>query len=366
MKIKRLSVLFFALFAILEANAKEKKYSIHTLAFYNLENFYDTINDPKTRDDEWVYTKAFFIDKQDNIAKVLSLLGKGENPNNSPTIIGLAEVENRLVLEALVKNPLLIAKDYGIIHYDSPDKRGIDCAFLYQKKYFKPTSFTNVPLYIYENDTKATSKKDKKETETEIDDSVEEGETSKRIYTRDQILMTGLLEGEEINFIVNHWPSRRGGEKISSNLREMAASLNVKIIDSLQKINPDAKIISMGDLNDGPLNNSLKKILNAKGDKKEVEKGGIYNPSEMMFKNGNATLFYRDAGDLFDQIFMTEPLIRNDYSSFRYWKARIFNPPFLIQKTGQYKGYPLRNNYSLTAGFSDHFPVYIYLIKEMK
>jgi len=366
MKIKTLIALFFIFFTTFNSTSQAKKYIVHTVAFYNIENFYDTINDPNTRDDEWVYTKEFFINKQNNIAKVISLLGKSENPNNSPTIIGLAEVENRMVLEALVKNPLLIDKDYGIVHYESPDKRGIDCAFLYQKKHFKPTSFTNVPLYIYQNDTKTSSKNDKKETETEIDDAVEESETSKRIYTRDQILMTGLLDGEEISFIVNHWPSRRGGEKISSKLREMAAGLNVKIIDSLQKINPDAKIISMGDLNDGPLNNSLKKILNAKGDKKEVEKGGIYNPSENMFKKGNSTLFYRDAGDIFDQIIMTEPLIRDDYSSFRYWKSGIFNPPFMITNSGRYKGYPLRNNYSLTAGFSDHFPAYIYLIKAVQ
>lgn len=365
MRIKKLIALFFVFFAITGANAQAKKYNIHTVAFYNLENFYDTINDPNTRDDEWVYTKEFFINKQNNIAKVLSLIGKGENPNNSPTIIGLAEVENRAVLETLVKNPLLIDKDYGIIHYESPDRRGIDCALLYQKKHFKPTSFANVPLYIYEKDTK-TEKKDKKEVETEIDDRIDESDATKRIYTRDQILVTGMLDGEEFTFIVNHWPSRRGGEKISSNLRELAAGLNLKIIDSLQKINPDAKIISMGDLNDGPFNNSLKKVLNAKGDKKEVEKGGIYNPSESMFKNGNSTLFYRDAGDIFDQLFMTEPLIRSDYSSYRYWKAGIFNPPFMIQKTGQYKGYPLRNNFSVSAGFSDHFPAYIYLIKEVK
>ena len=366
MRIRKFIAVFFVLFAIFGANAQAKKYIVHTVAFYNLENFYDTLNDPNTRDDEWVYTKEFFVNKQNNIAKVLSLLGKSENPTNSPTIIGLAEVENRDVLEALVKNPQIIEKDYGVVHFESPDRRGIDCAFLYQKKHFKPTSFVNIPLMIYETDTKTPDKKDKKEVETEIDDAVEEGATSKRIYTRDQILMTGLLDGEEISFIVNHWPSRRGGEKISSNLREMAAALNLRIIDSLQKINPDAKVISMGDLNDGPFNNSLKKVLKAKGDKKEVKKGGIYNPSEKMFKNGNSTLFYRDAGDIFDQIIMTEPLIQEDRSSFRYWKAGIFNPPFMITTVGQYKGYPKRNNYSLTAGYSDHFPAFIYLIKEVK
>ena len=363
MKIKRLIALFIVIFSVTGVNAQAKKYIVHTVAFYNLENFYDTLNDPTTRDDEWVYSKQYYLKKQNNIAKVLSQLGTHENPN-SPTIIGLSEVENRMVLEDLVKNPLLINKDYGIVHFDSPDRRGIDCAFLYQKKHFKILSSSNVPLYIYENDTKSTTKKDKKVEETEVDDKVEEGDKFKRIYTRDQILMTGILDGEEISFIVNHWPSRRGGEKISSNLREMAARLNLKIIDSLQKINPNAKVISMGDLNDGPLNNSLKKVLNAKGEKSEVKPLGIYNPSEKMVNKGNATLFYRDAGDIFDQIFMTETLIQEDKSSFRYWKAGIYNMPFMIQKTGQYKGYPLRNN-SNEPGYSDHFPAYIYLIKEL-
>lgn len=369
MKIKKFIALFVVLFATLSANAQAKKYNVHTVAFYNLENFYDTINDPATRDDEWVYSRDYYLKKQNNIAKVISQLGTKENPN-SPTIIGLAEVENRRVLEDLVKNPLLINKDYGIIHFDSPDRRGIDCAFLYQKKHFKIISFTNVPLYIYENDTKSSSnkkeKKEKKEVEEEIDDRIDESDVTRRIYTRDQILMTGYLDGEEVSFIVNHWPSRRGGEKISSKLRERAAGLNVKIIDSLQKINPDAKVISMGDLNDGPFNNSLKKILNAKGEKKDVQPLGIYNPSEQMAKKGNSTLFYRDAGDIFDQIIMTEPLIRENTIGYKYWKAGVFNLPFMVQTTGQYKGYPLRNNYSISPGYSDHFPVYIYLIKEQK
>lgn len=364
MKIYKKHLLFIALFAILSVNAQQKKYIIHTVAFYNIENFYDTINDPNTRDDEWVYSREYYIQKQNNIARIIAELGTKENPE-SPTIIGLAEVENRRVLEDLVKNPLLINKDYGIVHFDSPDRRGIDCAFLYKKKHFKLTSTINTPLLIYQRDTKSVAKKEKKDADSEIDDKVDDNDVTKRIYTRDQILMSGFLDGEEIHFIVNHWPSRRGGEAISSPLREMAAALNLKTIDSLQKGNPDAKIITMGDLNDGPYNRSLKKILNAKADKKEVQPNGIYNPSENMFKKGNSTLFYRDAGDIFDQILVTEPLIREDPSSFRYWKAGIYNMQFMIQKTGQYKGYPLRNN-SNEPGFSDHFPVYIYLIKQVK
>lgn len=362
MKIKNFTFLFITLLAF-SVQAQEKKFAVHTVAFYNVENFYDTKNDPNTRDDEWVVSKEYYSKKIQNLAKVISQLGTGENPN-APTVIGLAEVENRIVLEDLVKDPQLINKDYGIVHFDSPDSRGIDCAFLYQKKYFKLSSSSNIPLLITEADTKTVSKP-KKQEEDANDEKFEVDVETKRIRTRDQILMSGFLDGEEMHFIVNHWPSRRGGEKVSSPLREKAAALNVKIIDSLQRINPDAKILTMGDLNDGPFNNSIKKVLNAKASRKDVPKLGIYNPMENMANKGMGTLAYRDAWDIFDQILMTEPLVREDYSSWHYWKAGIYNKQFMIQPDGRYKGYGLRNN-AVTPGYSDHFPVFVYLIKQMK
>lgn len=349
--------------AFFKLNAQDKQFKVHTVAFYNVENFYDTINDPLTRDDEWVYTSKNFKKKTGNIAKVISLIGTDENPN-SPTVIGLAEVENKRVLEALVKDPQLAAKDYGIIHFDSPDKRGIDNAFLYQKKHFKPTSYINIPLYIYDDFAKPESK-DIVEIKVDLNDKDDKAEKdeSGRIYTRDQLLVTGLLDGEEISFIVNHWPSRRGGEASSSHLREAAAALNVKIIDSLYKINPDLKLITMGDLNDGPYNKSIKKVLGAKAKKIEVQPRGMFNPMEEMSKKGVGTLAYRDAWDLFDQMIMTEPLVRKEYDSFRFWKAGVFKKPYMLQTAGQYKGYPNRN-WNGDIGYSDHLPVYIYLIKQ--
>ena len=172
-----------------------------------------------------------------------------------------------------------------------------------------------------------------------------------------------FLDGEEINVIVNHWPSRSGGEKKSSPNREAAGKLNRKIIDSLYTLNPNAKIITMGDLNDGAYNNSVKLYLGAKGKKENVSAGGIYNPMEEMSKKGIGTLAYRDAWDLFDQIMVSEPFIRKESSGWMYWKAGVWNKPYLIQTEGQYKGYPLRNSQS-EPGFSDHFPVFIYLVKE--
>lgn len=354
MKIKLLSILaFFA--GTVFAQSQQKSYLVHTVAFYNVENLFDTIRDEKIYDEEWTPKGARNWDgkkyqqKLENLSRVIAEIGTDENPN-MPTILGISEIENRKVLEDLVNMPKLKKANYGIVHFDSPDRRGIDVALFYQTKHFKPTSSKNIPLYIYDP------------TDTKYKDS--NNGKGKRVYTRDQLLVTGLLDGEEMHFIVNHWPSRSGGEKKSSPNREAAAALNKKIIDSLYNINPNAKVFTMGDLNDGPYNKSVKDVLEAKGKKDDVKKGGIFNPMYQLYKEGHGTIAYRDAWDIFDQIIFTEPLLSKDYSSFRYWKVGIFNKPFLVQKSGQYKGYPLRNQLSGEPGFSDHFPVYIYLIKE--
>lgn len=335
---------------------QQKKYSIHTVGFYNLENLFDTINNPAVNDDEWTpqggrhWSNSKYQQKLKNLSEVLMQIGSTNN-KNAPTLIGCCEIENRGVLEDLLKQPNLIDVDYGIIHFDSPDKRGIDVALLYQKKYFRPTDYANIPLYVY--------KKDPELFEMEGDTT-----TSNRVFTRDQLLITGFLEGEEISIIVNHWPSRSGGEKRSSPFREAAGALNKKIIDSLQKINPLAKVITMGDLNDGPTNKSVKKAVGAIGKRKNVGEMGIYNPFENMAKRGLGTIAYRDSWDIFDQIMLTQPFIDSDFTKYQFWKAGIYNKPFLIQAAGKYKGYPKRNSNN-DAGYSDHFPVYIYLIKEV-
>ena len=367
MKIKHLLAVFTVILSVNSAFSQDKKFKVHTVAFYNLENIFDTINDPDTYDEEYTpangWTKKNYNKKLDNLSRVLIELGTSDVQKNSPVIIGGCEIENRRVLEDLVKHPTLINKGYKIVHFDSPDKRGIDVGFLYQEKHFQPTSYINVPLYVYEAES-ASDKKNKKEEE-EVEENVNYDKKTKRIYTRDQLLVTGLLDGEEINIIVNHWPSRSGGEKKSSPLREAAGRLNRKIMDSIFAINPNAKIITMGDLNDGSYNKSVKEGIGAKRKKEDVKEKGIYNPFEEMFYKGHASLFWRDTGDIFDQIMVSEPLIRKDYSSFRYWKAGIYNKPYMIQPSGQYKGYPLRNT-NAAPGFSDHFPVFIYLIKEIK
>jgi hypothetical protein len=369
MKISVLTFVFCLVFLNQDLMSQQKNYVIHTVAFYNFENLFDTINDPLTNDEEWTpkgtqhwdYKK--YQKKLQNLARVLSEIGSAKN-SNAPTFIGGCEIENRGVLEDLIKQPKMAVKNYGIVHFDSPDKRGIDVALLYQKKHFQPTSYSNIPLYVYRKEEEV-KENEKTVTEEKADDVLQVSTQNHRVYTRDQLLVTGMLDGEEINIIVNHWPSRSGGEKKTSPFREAAGLLNRKIIDSLQKINPKAKVITLGDLNDGPYNRSVKMGLGAKAKREEVASFGVYNPFEEMAKKGMGTIAFRDAWDIFDQIMVTESLLQSDHSSFCYWKAGIYNKPFLIQNTGQYKGYPLRH--SLTEiGFSDHFPVYIYLIKETR
>ncbi|MEQ6125132.1 endonuclease/exonuclease/phosphatase family protein [Pseudotenacibaculum sp. MALMAid0570] len=327
---------------------KGKQYKIRTVAFYNLENLFDTINDVTKNDEaspimEMKGGRAkVYWDKIDKLASVIEQIGK-DKANTSPAIIGVAEVENRTVLEDLIKSKRLKSKRYGIIHYESPDKRGIDVALLYQQRYFKPIHHESFDPKIYRE--------------------------GRKVYTRNQLLVSGYLDDELIHVIVNHWPSRSGGEARSRPLRERAAYQNTKIIEKLQLEDPNAKIITMGDFNDDPINSSFKKVLKTKSKKEEVQKGDLYNPYESMFKKGFNTLGYRDNINLFDQILFTSPLLdkgEKDFSSYKMFKSAIFNKSFLTTSKGRYKGYPFRSFSfgSYTGGYSDHYPVYIYLIKD--
>ena len=343
-------VVSLLIFVFLNTNAQEKrKFRVHTVAFYNVENLFDTINNPNKFDEaspimELNFNRSdIYKKKVRNMARVISDIG-ADVSNNAPVIIGLAEVENREVIEDLANDPALVGKDYGIVHFESPDARGIDVALMYQKEFFTPIDTSSHELKIYDDLTR------------------------KRVYTRDQLLVSGKLEGEMIHVIVSHWPSRSGGEARSRPKRIAAAKLNKRIIDSLQANDPYAKIFSMGDLNDDPTNSSLKDVLKAKRDKEDVKLKGIYNPMEDFFRKGLGSNAYRDAWSLFDQILITKPLLDTDYSSFRFYKAGIFNQQYLTNKKGRYKGYPFRSfaDGGFTNGFSDHFPVYVHIIKEVK
>lgn len=334
------------------SSTAQKSFKINTIAFYNVENLFDTIDDPNKFDeqspimelDKKIRSEVYWK-KNENMAKVISEIGQSVS-KNTPAVVGLAEVENKTVLNDLVNDAHLKDKNYGIIHYDSPDARGIDVALLYQKSIFKPSSSSVHEVVIYDLNN-----------------------PEKRYYTRDVLLVSGDLDGDRIHFLVNHWPSRYGGEKRSRGNREKAAAVNKRLVDSIQQNEPYAKIIIMGDMNDGPYNSSIKNVLQAKAEKNQVSKTGLYNPMEnMLKKKGLGTLGYRDSWDLFDQMIMTQPLLQKDYSSYRFYQAGIYNPNYLVNPSGRWKGYPFRS-YSdgqFTGGYSDHFPVYVYLIKEVQ
>lgn len=326
-------------------------YELQTVAFYNLENLYDTEDDPTINDEASPMMEMaeglradVYAKKMTNMARVIRKIG-ADKAGTAPTILGVCEVENRKVLEDLANHELLREFDYGIEHFDSPDKRGIDVAFLYKKSEFKVTNSQSRRLML----TRPTS--------------------GNRIYTRDQLVVSGELNGDPMSFIVNHWPSRSGGELRSRPGRVKAAELNQQIIDSLHVGNAMAKIMTMGDLNDDPTNVSVIEVLNAQQNQEDMRPQMIYNPYIQMLKDGYSTLSYRDAGNIFDQIMLTYPLLKQaNQEGYFYYHAGIYNPSFMTNKTGRYKGYPLRsyNNGNFTNGFSDHFPVYVYLIKEKK
>ncbi len=345
---KHFSIFFLLLLISTTTLFGQKNYQIKTIAFYNLENLFDTINDPTKNDEASPMMgikenrTAIYQKKLNNMAKVLSEIGVQE-AKNTPVIIGVSEIENRNVLEDLIQTTYLKDKNYGIIQYDSPDLRGIDVALLYQQNQFKPIHHETFELRLWD-------------------------EKGIRIYTRDQLLVSGYLDDELIHIIVNHWPSRRGGEEKSRFKREKAAYLTTQIIEKIKLNDKNPKIIIMGDLNDDPTNSSLKNVLKTKALKENVTIGAIFNPMEEMFRKGQNTLVYRDNINLFDQIMFTSPLLTTtkDYTTYKMYKTKIFNPQYLTTQTGKYKGYPFRSfsRSSFIGGYSDHYPVYMYLIKE--
>lgn len=340
-----LCLLFLNTFAFSQKQQERQLYSA-LIGFYNVENLYDTIDNPLTNDEEYLPTSANqwntdkYLTKLDHLSRVISEMGTDVNPDGM-AMMGLCEVENKAVVQDLVKTEKLKSRKYEIVHYDSPDRRGVDVAFIYQPKYFKVTNSKSYRL-------------------------VNPDDTSFR--TRDQLVVSGLLDGEPVHVIVGHWPSRRGGEKRSLPMRILAAQLGRKIIDSLTAIDPAAKVVLMGDLNDDPISPSIKKHLNAGNDLKDTVSTAMYNPMFDLFKKGIGSLAYKDTWNLFDQTILTNAWIKKDYSSFRFYSARVFNKPYLAQPEGNFKGYPFRtfSGGSYTAGYSDHFPVYMIVVKEIK
>ncbi len=213
--------------------SQPQHFKICLVAFYNLENLYDTINNPAVNDDDFTpqgikqYSGKIYLDKLTKLATVISRIGTDISPTTGPALLGVAEIENDTVLSDLLHHPFLRSRDYRMIHYDSKDARGIDVALLYHPRYFVPIQASKLYVSL-------------------------PGNSKEAYHTRDVLYVKGELAGEAIHVYVNHWPSRRGGETRSSPARKAAARVCRQHIDSLQANEPSAKIIVMGDLNDDP------------------------------------------------------------------------------------------------------------------
>ena len=315
--------------------SKKKDQKAYTVAFYNLENLFDTVDDPNTFDDDYTakgqfkWTKKRYFKKIKKLSSVMKQLGTDKS-FFPPALIGVAEIENKKVLTDLIYSKNLRNFHYDFVQYDSPDDRGIDVALLYNKQLFEFLSSKVHPLYI-------------------------EDLEGKRDFTRDVLQVTGNLNGERINILVNHWPSRRDGAEESEYKRMKASKLNRNIIAQIRKENSDAKIIIMGDFNDNPTNKSIQNLI----------KDDFYNPMQRLLAKGKGTLTYDDEWYLFDQIIFTKNFfdIKPNTHSFKY--AEVFDRDFLKIYRGKNKGKPFRTYIWkwYQGGFSDHFPVYVYLNK---
>jgi len=326
---------------------QSEKYSLRIIGFYNVENLFDTIDDPETIDEAYTpsgknhYSYQDYLGKIRNTAKVISELGMNAE-KKGPDLIGLAEIENFGVLNDLVDQEQLVQENYQIIHKDSPDRRGIDVALLYKNSSYSPIEFEFIELKLW-------------------------NEKGERIYTRDILYAKGILDDQVIHIFVNHWPSRRGGKTRSDPKRMKAAYVVKNKVSDILMTEPDATIFILGDFNDDPTDKSIKNELLMSACSKTDCSTSLFNPMEKMHKKGMNTLAYRDGLNLFDQIIFSKNLIRREKSqtSFSFLRAGIYNPSYLISQHGKYKGYPLRSfdNNRFSGGFSDHYPVFVELIR---
>jgi predicted extracellular nuclease len=324
---------------------KPSSHEVFRIQFYNTENFFDTFDDPNTADNEflpdskrhWTYKR--YQQKLNNIYKVIISLG-----DQPPALVGMAEVENDLVLKDLTQKTPLLKFNYHFIHHDSPDPRGIDAALLYRPDQFKPLKITFYKVRFSEDARKRT---------------------------REIVYVKGLALGTDtIHVFVNHWPSRVSGELKTERLRLNAAHILRQKTDSIMHQSPSAKIVIVGDFNDEPTDQSILNELKALPLNRNAESKSLYNLSLPWMKEISiiGTLKYKGDWSVFDQIIVSSSLLKHSTQGLKYLKgsAKIDDAVFLLIKDDKYGGnQPFRtyNGYKYTGGFSDHLPVYFDLYK---
>jgi len=307
-----------------------------TVAFYNVENLFDTKNDEGIRDGDFTPEGAIVWDDQkytkklNDIASVIAAI----DSLNLPVIVGLAEVENIGVLKDLTAKTKLSEGNYAIVHFDSPDERGIDVAMLYRSDYFTPLHAKPYPL-TFEFD-----KKDK---------------------TRDLLYVKGMVGADTLHLLINHWPSRSGGKEKSDPKRQ-AAALQVKmVVDSIFRFNAEANIIIMGDLNDNPTDDNVNISLDARRVTKDIKSDELYNLAVNKFESGEGTLYYR-SWDLFDQMIVSGNIL-NGKTEYKLTgdDIQILKEDWMLYKNRNGVKVPNRTagRKDYYGGFSDHLPVFI-------
>ena len=362
---------------------QQKKYSMYAIAFYNQENLYDTIDDPLVNDADFLEGGLYgwngmkYRAKIKNMSTALAQIATDKGLKQGAAIIGLSEVENRGVVEDLCRSAALQSRGYRILHYDSPDRRGIDCAMLYNPRIFHLED----SLYV-QNITPEAGSDDwlgfRQDPNTHaITVRKLFGDTSHP--TRGFLVGIGTMAGEKLAVIVCHWPSR-GAE---SYVRERAGRQVKRLSEAIAKRYPGIKIIVMGDLNDDPDNKSLTKSMACKYKPADVTGDtDFFNPWLYMLRTiGQGTLLYNGKWNLFDQIIMTGNMVDRSMKLGRdkpkmsalnlkggltYYFNEVVKPDFMITQEGKYKGSPLRTTSGgvWQNGYSDHFPTCIYLVKQ--
>ena len=304
---------------------------LQTVAFYNLENLFDIVKDKHTHDYDFLptsvkkWTKKRYQNKLRKLGFVISNIGKKETGKH-PAILGVAEVENAKVIKDLIASKHLEHCNYDYVHYDSLDERGIDVALLYDKTAFEVITSETFTITLTDDDGSPD-------------------------YTRDILLVSGLLDGENVHVIVNHWSSRREGAKESEHKRITSSNKVSEIVTTLRLENSDAKIIVIGDFNDDPHSNSIKRLVN---------NDGLFNPMETIRSYNRGTTYHKRQWNLFDQILMSTNFFKTSDSLFEFSSANIFDEDFLKTFNGKFKGSPYRTyaGKRYKGGYSDHFPVY--------
>lgn len=317
----------------------------HTILFYNVENLFDTINSPTTADEDMLpladkeWNSEKYHKKLSQLAKVFSTVAtpSASEPHAQstigayfPTLIGLAEVENRTVLEDLVREPTLTAANYGICHYDSPDERGIDVALLYRKDYFQIEGSRAIR-------------------------SAAEGRT------RDHLTVWGRIDEEPFFIIVSHLPSRIGGVRFTEPQRITSARQIKAIADSVMRASPTTKIIIMGDMNDNPTNRSLRQELRAEGNLRKLQHNSLYNPFRTLRGAHRGSSVYDGRWNMYDNIILSanavggSGLILQNTSNRR--QAAVYRSTNLLDHRGHPK--PTYKGTEYEGGVSDHLPIYI-------